>query len=193
MNILLKESIKSLVILMFFCLSFAYAQQTKVQYKHYTNVRFDYGVDYPSNLLIAQGEPINGDGQKFISKNKKAKMVVSGIYNINEKALKQLYEETIANKEKGNATVTYKVLEKNFFVISGISKGKIFYQKTIEKGDTFNRTLTIFKTLTIEYNESLKDTFNPITSAISKSFHNTIQEEGETIKLPLNLDKKDIN
>jgi hypothetical protein len=150
---------------MLFCIVLVFPQPSKVKYNHYVNVRFEYSVNYPTTL-IAQGEADNGDGQRFISKDKKAEMAVYGAYNALEQSLKDLYEEAISEKEKESAIVTYKVLKRDFFVISGKGNGKIFYQKTIKQDD-------IFKTLIIEYDESLKETFNPITSVISNSFKNT--------------------
>jgi hypothetical protein len=38
-------------------------------YKPYVNLRFGYSVQYPADLLIAQGESDNSDGQRFVSKN----------------------------------------------------------------------------------------------------------------------------
>src|SRR5215469_6044695 len=38
-------------------------------WKRYTNVRFQYSICYPEDLLIPQGESQNSDGQKFLAKD----------------------------------------------------------------------------------------------------------------------------
>lgn len=164
---LLRESFKLFITLISFCLIVFSVQGNNLKYKHYVNVRFEFSVNYPSELLFPQGESDNGDGQRFISKDEKVEMTVSGIHSL-KKPLRVLYKEAISERE--NAVITYKILKKDFFVISGKSNGKIFYQKTMEKDE-------VFKTFAIEYDESLKETFNPITATISNSFKNTIHED----------------
>lgn len=41
------------------------AGQIRYNYRTYHNSRFDYSISYPADILIPQGEAINGDGQKF--------------------------------------------------------------------------------------------------------------------------------
>lgn len=45
--------------------SFAPAADT---FQTYRNSRFDYGIDYPANLLMPRGEADNGDGQPIFSR-----------------------------------------------------------------------------------------------------------------------------
>jgi len=59
--------------------------------------------------------------------------------------------------------VTYQVLRRDWFVVSGIEDGRVFYQKTILRND-------VFKTFRIEYDESEKGVFDPITTKIASSF-----------------------
>ncbi len=37
-------------------------------FQTYRNSRFDYGIDYPANLLMPRGEADNGDGQPIFSR-----------------------------------------------------------------------------------------------------------------------------
>lgn len=154
----------ALVIIFLSSLIFAY-QGDKVVYKRYVNARFEYAVDYPEGLLLPQGEADNSDGQKFIAQDKSAEMIVYGSYNIDEKTPKELYNAAISEAQS-EGVITYKVMKNNFFVISGKHNGKIFYHKTLIKGD-------IIKILIIEYNESLKAQFDPITASLSNSFKHT--------------------
>ena len=151
---------RSLLLLALFA-SLAAQPQAQI-YKTYSNARFAYSISYPSNLLTPQGEAENGDGQKFLSSDGHAELIVYGSNNALNQTLKSLYDETRAVKDS-NFKVTYEVLKPAWFVVSGIDNGRVFYQKTILRQG-------IFKTFRMEYVESEKQTWDPITTKIGGSF-----------------------
>jgi hypothetical protein len=108
--------------------------------------------------LTPQGEAENGDGQKFLSSDGRAELIVWGSNNALDQTLKAKYDETRAEKK-----TTYEVLKPGWFVVSGIDNGKVFYQKTILRQG-------VFKTLRIQYEESDKQRWDPITAKIASSF-----------------------
>lgn len=139
-----------------------FAEQT---YQTYSNSRFEYSISYPKKLLFPQGEAENGDGQKFLSKEADASLLVYGSHNINAQTIKERYREesrggTIENPTK---VVSYRVLKDNWFVISGYISGNIFYQKTILNNDQF-------KTFYFEYPETKKKIYDPVVNRLSSSF-----------------------
>ena len=147
-------------------LSFSWLMQTRSQheYRTYHNARFDYSISYPADLLIPQGEPVNGDGQIFLSKDRRAELLVYGSYNSLDQTLKDvLAQESERSPDHPNRVVTYKVLRGDWFVVSGSENGRIFYQKTMLRDSTF-------KTFRIEYDERQKQTFDPVTAFIVRSF-----------------------
>ena len=135
----------------------ASAAEQRVVYKTYTNARYGYSISYPSNLLIPQGEADNGDGQAFRSKDQSAEMRVYGSQDLGG-GLAGAYAEAQQGKN-----VSYKTIKRNWFVVSGYNGGKIFYQKTMLKGDAL-------KTFTIEYDESQKSTYDAVTARVARSF-----------------------
>jgi len=126
-------------------------------YQTYTNARFAYSISYPSNL-VPQGESTNGDGQKFRSSDGRAELIVYGSNNALDQTLKGMYDET-----RGSGEVTYEVLKPGWFVVSGVNNGKVFYQKTILRQN-------VFKTFRLEYDESVKEQWDPITAKVVRSF-----------------------
>ena len=139
----------------------AFAIPPQNNYKTYTNARFKYSISYPADLLVPQGEAENGDGQVFKEKsNSSVEMRVYGGYNVLNETLRSRYAKL--TREWGNG-VTYKVIRQDWFVVSAMVKGKIHYQKTILRGDTF-------KTFEIEYDAVRGSTYNDVTDRISKSF-----------------------
>jgi len=129
-------------------------------YKTYTNARFKYSIGYPADLLIPQGEAENGDGQIFKEKDRSSvEMRVYGGYNVSNETLRSRYAELL---RKWN-NVTYKVIRRDWFVVSAMVNGKIHYQKTILRGD-------VFKTFEIEYDAVRGSTYNDVTDRIARSF-----------------------
>lgn len=139
-----------------------------IQYNTYTNVRYAFRVLYPSGVLIPQGEADNGDGQRFISKDKKVVMVASGINNPEpeEYSLKSRYNDDIKeNKDYPGRRVTYKKLTKNWYVVSGNEGENIFYLKVIYK-----HNMEQFVTVMITYPKSQRAFYDPIVATISSNF-----------------------
>jgi hypothetical protein len=101
----------SILFLIFILSVVAPAAQTN--YKTYTNARFGYSISYPADLLKAQGETSNSDGQVFA--NDDAEMRVFGTNMLLNKSLSKEYNAIV--KEHGAENVTYKTLKKNFFVV----------------------------------------------------------------------------
>jgi hypothetical protein len=138
---------------------FAASQQNN--YQTYVNARFKYSITYPADLLIPQGEAENGDGQVFREKGASSvEMRVYGGHKILNETLRSRYAELVRKWSNG---VTYKVMRQDWFVVSAMVNGKIHYQKTILRGDTF-------KTFEIEYDAVRGSTYNDVTDRISKSF-----------------------
>jgi len=130
-------------------------------YKTYTNARFKYSISYPADLLIPQGEAENGDGQVFKEKDSSSvEMRVYGSHNALNETLRDRYEELARAWGKG---VTYKVIRQDWFVVSAMVNGKIHYQKTFLRGETF-------KTFEIEYDAVRGPTYNDVTDRIARSF-----------------------
>lgn len=141
----------------------ASAQPGQAAYKTYYNPRFEYSISYPVGILFPQEVAANGDGRKFLSKDKRTVMLVYGQENVQRQTLSQLYEEESREGPPAGRTVTYKLLKNNWFVVSGYMGGRVFYQKTIYRNDEF-------LTFRIDYPEEQKKVFDPITSAIARSF-----------------------
>lgn len=130
-------------------------------YQTYHNGRFDYSISYPADLLAPQGEADNGDGQRFLSKDGRAELIVYGAHNVTRQSLRALYEEQARDGE--NRKVTYKLLRKDWFVVSGSTGDRVFYQKTLARGG-------VRKTFRIEYDKSQAHIFDEVTKRVAGSF-----------------------
>ena len=145
--------------------------ENSISFDTYCNARFGYCVDFPKGLIYPQPESENGDGRVFKNRKGEAILTVFGRNNSDSEfghiSLEQQFYDDLhgAEEENGNKerVINYQKLGNNFFVISGLKKGKVFYQKTIIKDEAFAFAI-------LEYNESEKMIFDKISDRIFKSF-----------------------
>lgn len=130
-------------------------------YDCYTNHKYGYLLAWPKKLLAAQGESDAGDGQIFVAPDGWARLTCwAGFNSVVNQPLKKAFQE--AQREPG-LQVTYKTLRKDFFVVSGVKDGNIFYRKTV-------RTALVQATFVLTYDQALKDEFNPLVGDMARSF-----------------------
>lgn len=134
-------------------------QIDETKYKTYSNSRFDYSVQYPSNVTKKR-ESDNGDGCTFKIYNEfEMKVWGSNLPSLSGGDIYSIYEEELYS----GGTVTFNTLKDNWFVVSGFRNNNVFYTKQF----VFNNEL---KVLYITYPISQKDKYDKFTEKISKSF-----------------------
>ena len=133
------------------------------RFSTYNNNRFEFSIEYPSDLLKQAAAPENNDGRTFKSRDGSVEMRAWGQYNALDRTLREEYNEALSTWGSG---VSYKVLSGSSFTVSGTRGGKIFYQKTL-----FRKSGTeVFYTFTIEYPKSQKAGMDAAVTRIARSF-----------------------
>lgn len=105
----------------------------------YCNARYGYCITVPP-ALYGQGESDSGDGQVFLNRPATVTLTVWGGWSDipDLPSFTDSFKETSRGWPAGNGqaarVVTYKLLKPDFFVVSGVQGGKVFYQRTIRKG-----------------------------------------------------------
>jgi hypothetical protein len=128
----------------------------------YGNVRFGYLVDYPSQLLIAGPEADNSDGLKFASKQGDADIRVWGQYNVLDSSPRAALKSDIGDACADQKTA-YEVRKPAMFAFSCTSpKGRVIYEKTIIRGDTF-------VVLYLDYAKEEQEKWAPVIKQMSGS------------------------
>ena len=133
-------------------------------WKVYTNVRFQYSICYPEDILVPQGESENSDGQKFLAKDG-AKLIVFGRNNPLNEQVKDAFEDT-ASRLAGPGKVTYKVIRPGWFVVSGENGNSLFYAKTLYAHEQF-------KSFELNYDSSASTVYKPVLTRLAGCFVNT--------------------
>jgi len=157
-------NMKRLGLIAFVILLTSLGADAQTKYQTYRNERFAYSIEYPSGLLKRQAPPANNDGRIFRSNDGKIEMLVWGQHNALDRTFVGQYDDSL--QKCGDAEV-YKVFNERFFVISCTLNGRIFYQKTLQRGGAEPE---IFFTFTIEYPRDQKKKMDPVVKRISRSF-----------------------
>lgn len=109
-----------------------------IRWQTYINARFGYSVRYPASLLAPQGEPDNGDGQRFLSRDGKTRLLVYGSHNALDETIASRFEqERRGERTDTGRKVTYARQKNDWYVVSGVQDGKIFYRKCYLRGGDF--------------------------------------------------------
>jgi hypothetical protein len=143
----------------------AAAQQAsdRHDWARYVNVRFQYAICYPRDLLVSQGEAANTDGQRFLSSKGNGELAVYGSNNALNETLRQRHSETQSRLAGSSGKVTYKVQKANWFVVSGQSGESVFYVKTLFSHDQF-------KSFELTYDRSAAALYDPLVSRFVSCF-----------------------
>jgi hypothetical protein len=138
--------------------------------EEYCNGRFSFCISYPVGFK-GEGEAGNGDGQRFLSKDKQAEIATWGM-NVLEEINDNVKDEFESASEK--ITVTYKVIKPTSFIFSGLNqKGEIVYRKSVMKkiadeGSEEEDTM-VWQTLMITYPKSQQNLYGSYCGVIAKS------------------------
>lgn len=129
----------------------------QTQWATYTNVRFAFAVDYPRDIFTSYAEPDNSDGATFETKEPWVAMRAWGSYNVE----KQSPRDAVAERYAGQ-TLDYSSIKRDSYVVSGIERGAIFYDRCNFVGDR----VLCFK---LVYPVGQKDKWDPIVARVSRS------------------------
>jgi hypothetical protein len=154
---------RALLFLVTFCIVASAAAQER--WATYANARFGTTVDYPANLFPQRDPPpANSDGQGFRSRDGRVHLSVWGHYNINDDT-PESYVKEIVEPDGG---ITYRQITPRYFVVSGLRKGEIFYQRCnfAAKPDD---VVDCFK---VTYPTANKAAMDPVVARLSRSLRN---------------------
>lgn len=96
----------------------------QLDFKKYSNWRFNYCTDYPSNFS-GKGESLSGDGQIFVSTDGTSTITTNGFIVLDDADLRDNLKTGFHNIFK-NKNVPCPLKMKNYFIVSGFeTDGKI--------------------------------------------------------------------
>jgi hypothetical protein len=160
----MKNTVLTMSLLVVLCITPSLLK-AQPKFQAYTNARFGYSIDYPSDILIPQEEAENGDGRHFVSKDGNADLAVWGelSWDDDDSIDKRFKKDATPSEQK---TVTYKLKNADWYVVSGLMEGsKIYYMKVVHRP-----SVGAFFTFYFVYPKSQETVYNPLISRITSSF-----------------------
>ena len=128
----------------------------------YHNDRYGTTIDYPGSFK-PQPAPDSDDGRAFKTADG-ANFIVSASYSALDFNLAK-YRDFIVKNLDPDAKVTYEARGDNWFVISGTKGADIFYERHL-----LSHGAQMTENFVISYPAALKQTYDPISARMAKSF-----------------------
>ena len=130
-------------------------------WKAYVNVRFDYSVCFPADLLTPEPEAPNADGRRFVAKDG-AVLLAYGSNNVLHASAATAARTTGARL----GTVSYSSVKPKWFVVSGTKDTSDFYAKSLFVGDQV-------KSFELTYPRTDAVIWRPVAAVLNACFHST--------------------
>ena len=132
----------------------------------YSNARYGFSLQYPSNVFAVERTAEAGDGQLFVAKNGDARLLVGTLSN-EANFTPASYQSYIARNSYADYRIGYHRLGGSWFALSGEGNGKIFYEKAMFScgGQRINSFAMIYRSdqrhIFDRIVERIEDTFRP--------------------------------
>ena len=131
-------------------------------WRTYFNDRYGTTIDYP-DIFKAEPPPDANDGRRFKSADG-AEFAVYASYNALDFDLAGFRDSVLADMNPGKH-VTYQAHGDDWFVVSGTSGDKIFYER-----HALTHKAEMTESFVITYPASSRATYDPIVARMAKSF-----------------------
>ncbi|PSJ37902.1 hypothetical protein [Allosphingosinicella deserti] len=132
----------------------------------YTNVRYGFAICYPANLLGAQGEADNGDGQIFKAGDG-AELRAFGTNNILNRSLAAEAVQQVRSHIGRYGKITYRISRPGWTVVSGTDgESQLFYAKTFAREGQFI-------TFKLTYPKTAAQRYRSVVERLSRCFRLT--------------------
>lgn len=130
-------------------------------WRTYANPRFGATVDYPALFAIEDEPPANGDGQRFFTSDRRARLAVYGFNNASGSTPAQI----MASSRKDGVAYSYADGRPDSYVLSGTRGDRIVYERCLRS----RVDRTIFNCVDLEYPAAEQPAWGPIVTRISRS------------------------
>jgi hypothetical protein len=99
-------------------------------WRTYSNVRYGFSLQYPSDILAEELATEAGDGQLFVAKNGDARLLVGTLSN-EANFTPASYQSYVARNSYADYRIDYHRVGGSWFALSGEGSGKTFYEKAM--------------------------------------------------------------
>lgn len=104
------------------------AAQDRGDFATYRNDRYGFSLSYPAATFTPLPSPANDGGRVFVSRDGNARLLAGALPNPDGMALRD-YRSLVLQQSYRGADVDYAPVRDNWFVLSGMRDGVIFYER----------------------------------------------------------------
>lgn len=152
------------LVLVFFLAARADAQPSASGWEIYRNAKYGLTLRYPDELLRLERSTPQGDGDLYVARAGNAKLLIGALRNT-DRTSPAAYRKMIEARSYAGFETTYRKSGEGWFVISGLGKGQIFYEKVM-----FSCGGALINSFALVYDVSQRATFDRVVEGIERSF-----------------------
>ena len=130
----------------------------------YRNERFGFSLSYPGDVFEVERTSEAGDGVVLRAPDSDARLLAGALINSDRHTLAS-YQQFVARKSYADYRITYQPRGSSWFVLSGRSDDKIFYEKVV-----FSCAGRLINSFALVYPADRRDTFDRIVERVESSF-----------------------
>lgn len=132
----------------------------ELEYTRYENPQYRYSLAYPDSLFGPVQSIGVGRGMEFSTSDSSARVLVYADEESSQDDLEAQYQNAL---QQPDGRVTYRARESSWYIISGTSNERVFYEKSVLSGG-------MLRTLRVEYPADRRGYFDAVTAVMSASF-----------------------
>jgi hypothetical protein len=141
-------------------------------WEEYRNARYGFSLQYPADVFALERTSDAGDGQVFVARDGQARLLVGALANDSAYS-PAAYQDYVARHSYPQYKIGYQRLGGSWFVLSGESDGRIFYEKVI-----FSCRGRLINSFAMIYPTEQRHVFDPIVETIEDTFRPGLSCDG---------------
>jgi len=130
----------------------------------YVNDRFGFSLRYPADVFAPERRSEAGDGEVFVATQGHGRLLVGAFENRDGHSVAS-YRDLIRSQSYADYEVSYAPRGQTWFVLSGESADKVFYEKVM-----FSCQGRVINSFALVYPIERKRQFDPIVERIENTF-----------------------
>ena len=130
----------------------------------HVNDRYGFSFRYPADVFAPERKSESGDGEVFVGAGGEARLLVGAFENSDGHTVAS-YMSFIRRESYANYPVSYSPRGQTWFVLSGESSERVFYEKVM-----FSCGGRIINSFALMYPVATKRLFDPIVEGIENTF-----------------------
>lgn len=151
----------------------AMAQGSK--WTNYVHPQKRFSLSYPADIFLPSASAAVSDGQLFVSRDGRARLIV-GVFTNDGGLEPKAYRDYILRENYAGATLDYAPLRRTWFVISGTLGNSTFYQRV-----TFVCSGRLINSWALLYPTAEKQLYDRIVERVHRSFVPGIGPSGDCV------------